>query len=88
MGSRNQKARVAIPSAYYKIFLRQDGEQWHSIEFLLGHNNAKNRVSWDDVSPVVEASIVRIEDIEEVAETMFHPNLDRDKIAQHPVSDG
>ena len=88
MGSRNQKARVAIPSAYYKIFLRQDGEQWHSIAFLLGHNNAKNRVSWDDVRPVVEASVVRIEDIEEVAETTFHPNLDRDKIAQHPVSDG
>ena len=45
MGSRNQKARVAIPSAYYKIFLRQDGKQWHSIAFLLEHNNAKNGVS-------------------------------------------
>ena len=45
-------------------------------------------MSWDDVRPIVEASVVRIEDIEEVAETTFHPNLDRDKITQHPVSDG
>ena len=88
MGSRNQKARVAIPSAYYKIFLRQDGKQWHSITFLLEHNNAKNGVSWGEVKLVAEASIVRIEDVEEVAETMFHPNLDRDKVVQHLVGGG
>ena len=91
MRSRNQKARVAIPSAYYKIFLRQDGEQWHSIAFLLEHNNAKkNGVSWCHVKPIVKESVVRIEDIEKVAETTFHPNLDRDKIAQYTVtvSDG
>ena len=85
MGSRNQRARVAIPSAYYKIFLRQGGEQWHSIAFLLEHNNAKNGVSWDEVRPAAEASIFRLEDIEEVAETTFYPNLDRDKIIQHSV---
>ena len=88
MGSRNQKARVAIPSAYYKIFLRQNGKQWHSIAFLLEHSNAKNGVSWDEVRPVAEASIVRLEDIEKVAETTFHPNLDRDKVVQHSVGSG
>ena len=88
MGSRNQKARVAIPSAYYKIFLRQDGEQWHSAAFLLEHNHAKNGVSWGEVRSVAEASIVRLEDIEKVAETTFHPNLDRDKVVQHSVGSG
>ncbi len=42
MGSRNQKARVAIPSDYYKIFLRKVGNTWHSISFLMEHNNEEN----------------------------------------------
>ena len=41
MGSQNQKARVAIPSDYYKIFLRKVGDTWYSISFILEHINAK-----------------------------------------------
>ena len=37
---------------------------------------------------VAEGSIVRLEDIEEVAETTFRPNLDRNKIVQHSAGGG
>jgi len=34
MGSRNNIARVAVPSDYYKIFLREDGNTVHSVDFF------------------------------------------------------
>ncbi len=83
MGSLNQKARVAIPSDYYKIFLRQeDDDTWHSIAFLLEHNNTKNGAAWAKVRPLAEASITTIEAIEQRTETTFHPGLDRSELAQ------
>ena len=82
MGSRNQKARVAIPSDYYKIFLRKEGSTWRSISFLLEHNNEANGRTWSDIRPVVKIAIRNIEDIESVAEVSFHPGLDRSQLVQ------
>ncbi len=86
MGSRNQEARVAIPSDYYKIFLRKDGPIWRSVAFRLEHSNAKYGSKWEKVRPVVEASITTIEMIEQQAESIFHPSLDRSLLVQS--SDG
>ncbi len=82
MGSRNQKARVAIPSDYYKVFLRKEGDTWHSISFLLEHNNERNGSNWDLARPVAESSISQIEDIEAVTEVSFHPELERNQLVQ------
>ena len=82
MGSRNQKARVAFPSGYYKIFLRKEGEKWYSISFLLDHNNEENGRGWQAVRPVTEAAIMQIEEIEAVTEVSFHPDLDRNQLTQ------
>ena len=82
MGSRNQKGRVAIPSDYFKIFLRKEANTWHSIAFLLEHNNTKNGTGWELVRPITEASIVAIETIEQKAEATFHPGLDRSDLVQ------
>ena len=83
-----KKRESRFPAHTTKSFFAKTGNKWHSIAFLLEHNNAKNGVSWDEVRPVAEASIVRLEDIEEVAETTFHPNLDRDEVVQHSIGDG
>ena len=82
MGSRNQKARVAIPSDYYKIFLRKEGETWHSIAFLLEHHNGPHGVAWSEVRPDVEDAITALEAIEARTETSFHPDLTRAQLVQ------
>lgn len=82
MGSRNQKARVAIPSDYYKIYLRQEADVWRSIAFLLQHNDFRNGTSWEEVRPIAEGLIVTIESIEEQAEVSFFPDLDRSTLVQ------
>lgn len=87
MGSRNQKARVAIPSDYYKIFLREEADTWHSIAFLLEHNNTQNGITWEEIRPLVKASITTIEAVEQHAEVTFHPNLNRNQLVQSTDGD-
>ncbi len=82
MGSRNQKARVAISSHYYKTLMRKDGAHWHSISFMLENNNAKNGASWNEVRPIAENAITSLEAIEERAEATFHPGLNRPDLIQ------
>ena len=86
MGSRNQKARVGIPSDYYKIFLRQEGDDWHSIAFLLENNNEAHGTQWEAVRPYVEASMVTIEEIERRSETSFFPDLPRADLTQNELA--
>ncbi len=47
MGSRNQQARVAIPSHYYKIFLRKVDDKWHSWDHLNDQNGLSADASVD-----------------------------------------
>ena len=86
MGSRNQKARVGIPSDYYKIFLRQEGDDWQSIAFLLENNNEAHGTRWDDVRPFVEASMTTVEEIERVSDTSFFPDLPRADLTQNALA--
>ena len=75
----HEKGRVAIPSHYYKVFLRKNeiGSGWFSITFLLKHEDRK---SHEGVKMRLKKAIVRLEDVEEYAEATFHPDLDRDDI--------
>jgi len=82
MESNNGNERVAVPSHYYKVILRQDEAGWKSISFLLPHNNTDHGVSWVDVRPDVEAAIVSISEIEELASLTLHPALDRDELTE------
>jgi hypothetical protein len=82
MGSRSQKARVAIPSDYYKVFLRKEGDKWHSIAFLLEHNHFINGAKWDDVLPHLTDAVVTLEEIEKQAEVNLHPTLNRSDLVQ------
>jgi endonuclease G, mitochondrial len=77
MGSRSQNARVAIPSHYYKVFLRRVGSEWHSIAFIMENHNGPRGASWDDVKPELMASITSLANIEKRSETSLHPSLDR-----------
>ena len=82
MGSRNQKARVAIPSSYYKVFLQKDGDTWRSLSVLLRHNNEAHGKSWNEVRPYIAAHIVPLAGIEAIAEVTLHPDLDRSKLKE------
>ena len=74
MESRNGKSRVAVPTDYYKVMLRQTADgQWHSIAFLLPHNNNKNGVQWAKVKPYAMANIVSLEELEDKADIDLMP---------------
>ncbi len=82
MESRNGKKRVAVPSHYYKVFLRETTAGWQSIAFTLQNNNDKNGVDWTDVEPIVMANIVSLSDIEAQAGLQLHPTLDRSNLVE------
>lgn len=82
MKSRNGKKRVGVPSHYYKIFLRQDGDGFRSIAFLLTHTNRRHGVKWVDVRPDVQRTIVTIARIEDKADLRIHPQLQRNRVTQ------
>jgi len=87
MESKNGDSRVAVPSHYYKVILRKESGQWHSIAFLIQNNNDAHGHKWEDVKPDITQSIVTLEKIESHANITIHPNLDRSEIVQGTSSD-
>jgi len=82
MKSRNGKKRVAVPSHYYKIFVRQDGNGFKSISFLVTHTNRRHGVKWVDVRPDVKRTIISLARIEDKADLRIHPQLQRSRLKQ------
>jgi len=77
MESNNGDMRVAIPSHYYKTFIRKDPDIWQSITFLLPHNNAAHGVSWNDVRPGLMGQIAAIQQVEAQTDLHLLPGLNR-----------
>ena len=73
MKSRNGKARVAVPSAYYKIFAyqREDGAL-ETLSILLKHDQID--VDFEGAWPYLKASISDIETISAQAGLQFFPD--------------
>jgi DNA/RNA endonuclease G (NUC1) len=82
MKSRNGKKRVGVPSHYYKIFVRQDGNGFKSISFLLTHTNRRHGVKWADVRPDVKRVIKPLAQIEDKADLHIHPRLQRSQVTE------
>jgi DNA/RNA endonuclease G (NUC1) len=82
MLSNNGNERVAVPSHYYKVILRQDEASWKSIAFLLPHTNTDHGTSWSDVKPDVIDTIVSISEVEELASLRLHPALNRSELTE------
>lgn len=75
IGSRGGKARVAVPSHYFKNFLRQDGSRWLSITFLLENHNGPRGRSMQELLPALENSVVGMEVVKQRGEIGLHPDL-------------
>jgi endonuclease G len=75
MRSNNGKSRVAVPSHYYKTFLRQDGSTIHAISFVFEHNNDVHGSAWSDVKPAIGQAISSIAVIERHASLDLYPDL-------------
>jgi endonuclease G len=82
MKSVGGKERVAIPSHYYKVILRQDKDGWKSIAFLLPHTNTDHGTSWTEVKPDLIDAIVSINVIEKSASLRLHPTLNRNELIE------
>lgn len=82
MKSNSGKKRVAVPSHYYKVILRKDGDEFRSIAFLLQHTRKAHGVKWSAVRPDVEDTITTIEEIEDKGDLTLFPDLDRSMIEQ------
>jgi endonuclease G, mitochondrial len=83
MKSRNGQMRVGIPSHFYKVFLREEEGQWHSISFLMEQNNDVHGTRWADVSPYIEKALVTIEDIEGHTDLDIFPDAKSQMIGQN-----
>lgn len=88
MQSNNGRARVAVASAFYKVILRQDGQRWRSIAFMLPHNNDPHGTGWAAVSGYVKSKVVQLQDIESAAGTVLHPELNRAMLLQSSQGEG
>ena len=82
MQSNNGKSRVAVPSHYYRVYMRRTQGTVAAIGFLLEHNNNANGVQWNLVRPKAEQAITPIRDIEAEAGVMLSPELDRTTIVE------
>lgn len=80
MKSNNGKTRVAVPDRYFKSYARIDDGELRTISFVLSNDNNDHGVTWQDVKPVVLASIVQIEAIEISASLDLYPALKSDQI--------
>lgn len=80
VGTRSQTARVAIPSHYYKVFLRSVGERWSTIAFLLNHDNSTGSGGRKTMRQRLEDAIKSLAWIEKRSELIFHPDLDRSHV--------
>ena len=74
MQSNNGKARVAVPSHYYKTFLRQDGSDLRAISFVFENSNTSHGSIWSDVKPAVLDAIRPIDQIEDHASVKLYPS--------------
>jgi endonuclease G len=88
MESRSNKKRVAVPTHYFKIILRQDESGWKSISFLLDHDNDDDGTSWNEVKPDVMTTIQSISDIEVMSGLRIHPALDRSELVESTDGQG
>jgi len=88
MVSRNGKARVAVPSHYYKVILRRDDEGFKSIAFLLEHTNDVHGTTSTEVRPHIENAVKPIEAIEDKADLRLFPDLDRSRLTQSVSGEG
>lgn len=83
MESRNGKSRVAVPSHFYKIILKRNGNQWSTLSFLLPHNNQDHGVSWTQAKLYALENITSLEVIEAKATIRLFPDLQRKDIIQN-----
>lgn len=88
MQSNNGFSRVAVPSHYYKIIVREGQDGPKSISFLLDHNNDFHGRKWSDVKPAVLASVTTIGAIESRAGLTLHPALDRSTLTESANGSG
>ena len=88
MQSNSGKARVAIPSHYYKVFLRPDGGRVKAIAFKLAHDNNDHGQKWRDVLPYVRTTIVSLAEVETAAGVDLFPMLDPAAVDESVQGDG
>lgn len=88
IGPRNGKARVAIPSHYFKNFLRPDGDRWLSISFMLENHNGPRGNTFEKVLPELKDAIVAMALIKERGEITLHQDLRADRVTEATSFEG
>lgn len=82
MRSNNGKMRVGVPLHFYKVILREDGDEYRAISFLMKHTNEPSGSAWEEVKEKVMRSISSICDIEAHASIRLHPGLSRSLLSE------
>lgn len=78
IGTRGASARVAVPSHYFKNFLRRSGDGWLSITFLLENHNGPR----GDTQAALKEAIVPMSVIKTRGEITLHPDLRENEVTE------
>jgi len=82
MQSRNGKARVAVPSHFFKSIARVESGRLQTITFILDHDNDFDGTAWSDVRQKVVDAIVPAKEVELMAGLDLYPALAGDLIKE------
>ena len=88
MISRNGQSRVAVPTHYYKVVWRHEGDRILSIALMLEHTDQIYGSTWTDVQPHVLDSITDIATIEQSAGITLYPSAPRAHVVQTKNGEG
>ena len=88
MISRNGQSRIAVPTHYYKVVWRHEGDRILSITLMLEHTDQIYGSTWTDVQPHVLDSITDIATIERRAGVTLHPSAPRARVVQTKNGEG
>ena len=84
MRSNSGKMRVGVPSHFYKVIVREEGDGYRGISFLMKHTNDHSGSAWEEVKGKVMRSISSIAEIEARASIRLHPELNRTLLSEEP----
>ena len=82
MRSNSGKMRVGVPSHFYKVIVREEGDEYRGISFLMKHTNDHSGSAWEEVKGKVMRSISSIAEIEARASIRLHPELNRTLLSE------
>jgi len=84
----NGAGHVAVPSGFYKVIVTSTPSGWHSLAFLLPHDNEALPEGREAQAQYLRERIVPLAEIERVASLDLHPALPSERLQETAREEG